>query len=116
MGGPLVVTPAGGTTVATDGMRAAIDTASRLASELGHAARSIHRAELVPHAPPLATTALAVHRATDAAGRLEGALREAVERYSDAERRASAAFDAAMSVDGALPSAPPRCCHRCARD
>lgn len=102
LGGPLVVTAAGSTTVATDGMRAAIGQAAALASRLRHGLTAVHRAEVVPHAPPLGAVEHALRATISTAERLHDGLTRAVERYSAADRRANGLFDALASVDGAL--------------
>jgi hypothetical protein len=102
LGGPLVVTSAGSTTVATDGMRAAIAAAAQLASRLRHGMTAVHRAELVPHAVPLGAVEHALRATISSVERLHDGLRHAVERYSEADRDANGLFDALASVDGAL--------------
>jgi hypothetical protein len=101
MGGPLVVTSAGGTAVATDGMRAAIDRAAAVSEVLGRVLTAVHRAELVPGAPSLAGAEHAARAARTTAEHLHDGLIAAVERYSAAEQAAWAEFDAGMGVAGA---------------
>lgn len=101
-GGPLIVTSAGSTVVATDGMRAAIGRARRTAELMARVTTAAHRAELVPGAPSLAVLERAANAARSASERLEEGLRAAVERYSAAERASNAAFDATASVAGAM--------------
>ncbi|WP_284254002.1 hypothetical protein [Pseudolysinimonas kribbensis] len=96
------MTAAGSTTVATDGMRAAIAQAAALTSRLRHGLAAIHRAELVPHAPPLGAVEQALRAAISTAERLHDGLTRAVERYSAASRDANGLFDALAGVGGAL--------------
>ncbi len=105
LGGPLIVTSAGGTTVATDGMRAAIDRADAVGEALHRALRAVHRAELVPHAPPLVHLEGALRSASAGASSLGGALQDAVARYSAVDRDVWAAFDALSGVTGAVVGA-----------
>jgi hypothetical protein len=101
MGGPLIVTSAHGTAVATDGMRAAVDRSAAVSELLGRVVSAVHRAELVPGAPPLAAADHAARSARTASDHLHGALVASVERYSATDRAAKAEFDAAMGIVGA---------------
>jgi hypothetical protein len=101
MGGPLVVTSAHGTAIATDGMRAAIDRSAAVSELLGRVVAAVHRAELVPGAPPLAAADHAARSARTASDHLHDALIAAVERYSAADLAAWTEFDAGMGVVGA---------------
>jgi hypothetical protein len=102
LGGPLVVSGAGSTTIATDGMRTAIGRTAMLVSRLRHGLTALHRAELVPHAPPLGSVEHALRATISTAERLHDGLTRAVEQYSTADRRAYGLFDALAGVEGAL--------------
>ena len=102
MGGPLIVTSAGSTLVATDGMRAAIERSAEVGRMLSRALTAVHRAELVAHAPRLDGVEHAIRSGATTAEHLERGLREAVARYSASEHAAATAFDRLAAVDGAL--------------
>jgi hypothetical protein len=101
MGGPLIVSSAGGTTIATDGMRAAVDRARAVAHSLDHALRAVRRADTVPRAPSTIHLQSALRAASASATRLSDGLHEAVARYSAADRDVWAAFDGLSSATGA---------------
>jgi hypothetical protein len=102
MGGPLMVTPSGSTTIATDGMRAAVDRARGAADGLRRAIAAVRRAEMVPNGPPLAALEHDLRRAASVAEHLEAGLREAIARYSDAENGALGLLDLSASALGAM--------------
>jgi len=115
MGGPLLVTPAGTTAVATDALYAHLDRLSALGHELAREARALGvvRADSpwssVPGAPAAArrsdseldTASASVRAAHHLSARLEHALRAAIKRYDDAESAALHGADRAAAALGA---------------
>ena len=115
MGGPLLVTPAGTTAVATDALYAYVDRVIALASELAHEERALlvlQSATLWTSAPgaPIAArrsgveieaARVAVRTAHRLSQRLVAAVREAITRYDDAERAALVRADQQAAMLGA---------------
>lgn len=114
-GGPLLVTPAGTTMVATDGMHAHLDRLTALQHELRAAAAALSLVQsgttwsTVPTAPPsarrseseLTRSITQVRQAGGVSERLVNALRCAIQAYDDAERRARDRADLAAAMLGA---------------
>jgi len=115
MGGPLLVTPAGTTAVATDALYAHLDRLTALGDELAREGRALAavRAELpwatMPDVPAgvrrsegeIETAGAAVDAARRLTVRLVRALRTAIIRYDDAEGAALRSADRAASIVGA---------------
>jgi hypothetical protein len=115
MGGPLLVTPAGTTAVATDALYAQVDRLIALGNELEHEERALIVVQssahwwAVPGAPAAARRSSAEIDAARAAlrsahglsRRLVTAVREAIARYDDAERAALDRADRAAEILGA---------------
>ena len=115
MGGPLLVTPAGTTTVATDALHAHLDRLETLGNDLAREGRALLalRAETPWSAAPGAPAAArrsdaeldAAHRSVESArhlsARLVHALRAAITHYDDAETAALARADRWAAVLGA---------------
>jgi hypothetical protein len=102
MGGPRVVVPPGGTSVATDGMRVAIERTRELSEAFSRGITAVRRAALVPHAPPLHHLEQSLRAGAETTARLHTGLRESVARYSAADHDAWAAIDRLESVEGAI--------------
>jgi hypothetical protein len=116
MGGPLLVTPAGTTLVATDALYAHVDRVIALGNELEQEGRALlvlqQSASLwaaAPDAPAAARLSgieidaarVAVHSAHRLSERLATAIRTAITRYDDAERAALAGADRQAEMLGA---------------
>jgi len=102
MGGPLVVTSAGGTTIATDGMRRAVDRAHAIAEALAHAVRTAQQADAVAGAPSMLHLEGSLRTASASAARLGDALEQAIARYSTVDNDLWSVFDALSGVGGAM--------------
>ena len=114
-GGPLLVTPAGSTQVATDRMQAHLEQLHDLAEQVAAASRSLLAIdaavawEAVPGSPPAARRSAteidaAIHAgraAHRAAERLVTSLRAAIASYDDAEARALSWADRLAAAGGA---------------
>jgi hypothetical protein len=115
MGGPLLVTPAGTTAVATDALHAHLDRLIALGDDLGREARALVALQsragwsALTDAPPAARRSeveldaarTAVHSAAQLSARLVRALRTAITQYDDAENAALARADRWAAVLGA---------------
>jgi hypothetical protein len=115
MGGPLLVTPAGTTTVATDAMHAHLDRLAVLGDDLAREGRALAALgeealwSAVPGAPvaarrsetELEAARTSVESARRLSVRLVHALRAAITRYDDAETAALARTDRWAAVLGA---------------
>lgn len=115
MGGPLLVTPAGTTAVATDALHAHVDRLVALGDELAHEERALivlqgaAQWSAVPGAPIAARRSgveieaarVSVHSAHRLSERLATAIRAAITRYADAEREALARADREAAMLGA---------------
>jgi hypothetical protein len=116
MGGPLLVTPAGTTVVATDAMYAHLDRLATLGDDLAHQGRAVAALlgtatwSAVPGAPAAARRSeteleaarVSVHAAGQLSTRLVRALRAAITRYDDAEAAALSRADREAAVLGAV--------------
>jgi len=114
MGGPLLVTPAGTTVVATDALYAHLDRLTALGDELAHERRALSAVReaapwaTIPGAPAAARRSdveldaahSSVNTAREVSARLVHALRSAITRYSDAERAALRQADRAAALLG----------------
>lgn len=115
MGGPLLVTPAGTTAVATDALHAHLDRLATLGDDLAHQSRGLGALlgaaawSAVPGAPTAARRSeveleaarVSVHAAGQLSVRLVRALRAAITQYDDAEAAALARADLEAAVLGA---------------
>ena len=115
MGGPLLVTPAGTTAVATDALHAHLDRLATLGDDLAHQGRAVTALlgasgwSAVPGAPlsarrseaELEAARVAVHSAGQLSARLVRALRAAITQYDDAETAALARADREAELLGA---------------
>ena len=115
MGGPLLVTPAGTTAVATDGLHAHLDRLTTLAGDLAIEGRALLAVQAeatwsaVPGAPPAARRSeteleaalVSVKKARTLTLRLMGAIRAAITRYDNAENAALRRADLWAAVLGA---------------
>ena len=115
MGGPLLVTPAGTTMVATDGMHAHLDQLAALEHELAAAVSALQVTQrdavwsVVPAAPAPARRSeaelfralTAAREARELSARLGHALRRAIAAYDEADRQAHARADFAAALLGA---------------
>ncbi|MEP6842353.1 MAG: hypothetical protein ABJA11_02450 [Pseudolysinimonas sp.] len=115
MGGPLMVTPAGTTMVATDALHAQLDRLTTLGDNLANETRAlivVHSAMVwsaTPDAPAAARRSQveleaargSVHAAAQLSIRLVHALRGAIERYDETESAALARADRGAEVLGA---------------
>lgn len=114
MGGPLLVTPAGTTAVATDALHAHLDRLAALDEELATERRALARLHGLSSVSILAGASAsarrsslelegavaAAHRAQLLAGRLVAAVRTAIANYDDAEAAALARADRWAAVLG----------------
>ncbi|HEY4153447.1 MAG TPA: hypothetical protein VGM38_09015 [Pseudolysinimonas sp.] len=115
MGGPLLVTPAGTTAVATDALYAHVDRLTALGTQLAHEERALAvllNAAMWTAAPDAPTAArrseveldaarTSLHAARHLSGRLVTAIRAAITRYDDAESAALARADREAALLGA---------------
>jgi hypothetical protein len=115
MGGPLLVTPAGTTAVATDALYAHLDRLAVLGDELARERRALSAVRAaapwstIPGAPAAARRSdleldaahSSVNRAREVSARLVHALQTAIRQYSDAEDAALRRADRAAALVGA---------------
>ncbi|MEO6115615.1 MAG: hypothetical protein ABIP33_04445 [Pseudolysinimonas sp.] len=115
MGGPLLVTPAGTTAVATDALYAHLDRLTTLGDDLAHEGRALVALQAAagwsatPDAPvaarrsevELEAARVSVHSAGQLSARLVKALREAITHYDAAENAVLTSADRQAAMVGA---------------